>query len=92
MEKKETHGGSPSIISGFARLFVPRCTARLLSTVSVIRGSVGSGGYNKIVTRIVRACKNIFFIAFQEVRLLRGLSVFLSLDAEGRDQPDTSQP
>lgn len=26
---------------------------------------------NKIATRIVRACKNIFFIQFQEVRLLR---------------------
>ena len=47
-----------------------RDCSKLLSTVSVIRGSAASevrcAAYNKIVTRIARACKNIFFIAFQE--------------------------
>lgn len=84
MKGKKRRGEGPSIIITVVHAIIPRCTAKLLSTVSVIRGSVGSGGYNKIVTRIVRACKNIFFIAFQEVRLLRGLRCFSAAHAEGR--------
>lgn len=47
-----------------------RCAVMLFNIVRCASASV-NGGFNKIATRIVRACKNIFFIAFQEVRLLR---------------------
>lgn len=54
------------------------------STVRDARQRAVSDGCNKIATRIVRACKNIFFIQFQEVRLLR---TWFSLERRDRQTP-----